>query len=106
VTRDWDEVFRTEDTGLLKDAAKDFSECEAVLRRVESLDAASLLHWLEGYAAHGWLSECEFDYVAEFLIVDAAGDADDKRGGDAKLVETLDGFLANSAHISAAGGDA
>ena len=99
---DRDEVFRAEDAGLLEDAAAHLVERQTVLRGVEALHAARLLHGLERDAANAGLLQREVDDGAELVVVDAPLDRDDERGGDAELVESVEGFLADRAEIGAA----
>ena len=66
------------------------------------MQAAGLLHGLEGDAADAGLLQGEVDDGAHFVVVDAALDGDDERGGDVERVEFFEGLGADAAEVGAA----
>src|SRR6185312_8095346 len=99
---DGDEVFGLEDFDLFQDAAAHLRECKAMDRCVIPLQAAGLLHRLEGDAADAWLLQRELDDGAHLVVVDAALNRHDQRGGDVERIQFLERPHTATAPVAAA----
>ena len=98
----WNDVFRTEDRGLLEDLAPDLRKREPITRRIVVLVAAGVLNWLEGHAAYAGLLKGEVDDLADLGIVEPSLDGHNESGRDAVCVQPIDGALPDGAQIGAA----
>ncbi len=72
---------------LLEDPVADLGQRQPVARRVEALDPAGGLHWLERHAAHARLPQREVDDRADLIVIEPLLERDDQRRRDAVLVQ-------------------
>ena len=66
------------------------------------MQPAGLLDGLKGDAADAGLLQRELNDGAHFVVVDAALDRHDERGGDVERVEFFEGFRTDAAEVGAA----
>src|SRR6476620_6108862 len=67
VTRHRQHILWLEYAGLLQNTPADLGERQPIGRRVEALETASGLHWLQCHAAHAGLRESEVDDAADLM---------------------------------------